>query len=79
MYNVIKKKLLYFSFKSLLCLCVSCQEVAHDLEESKYQHAEPRLSIYGRSPEEWESLSHWFIQHKVYSPNMRWIIQVPRI
>uniref|UniRef100_A0A673J7N7 AMP deaminase n=1 Tax=Sinocyclocheilus rhinocerous TaxID=307959 RepID=A0A673J7N7_9TELE len=56
-----------------------CQEVAHDLEESKYQHAEPRLSIYGRSPEEWESLSHWFIQHKVYSPNMRWIIQVPRI
>ncbi|XP_067256283.1 AMP deaminase 3 isoform X3 [Chanodichthys erythropterus] len=55
------------------------KEVAHDLEESKYQHAEPRLSIYGRSPEEWESLSHWFIQHKVYSPNMRWIIQVPRI
>ncbi|TRY95817.1 hypothetical protein DNTS_021269 [Danionella cerebrum] len=55
------------------------KEVAHDLEESKYQHAEPRLSIYGRCPEEWESLSHWFIQHKVYSPNMRWIIQVPRI
>uniref|UniRef100_A0A672NXJ1 AMP deaminase n=1 Tax=Sinocyclocheilus grahami TaxID=75366 RepID=A0A672NXJ1_SINGR len=55
------------------------KEVARDLEESKYQHAEPRLSIYGRSPEEWESLSHWFIQHKVYSPNMRWIIQVPRI
>uniref|UniRef100_A0AAR2LHU5 AMP deaminase n=1 Tax=Pygocentrus nattereri TaxID=42514 RepID=A0AAR2LHU5_PYGNA len=55
------------------------KEVAHDLEESKYQHAEPRLSIYGRSPEEWESLSHWFIQQKVHSPNMRWIIQVPRI
>uniref|UniRef100_A0A8B9I0M5 AMP deaminase n=1 Tax=Astyanax mexicanus TaxID=7994 RepID=A0A8B9I0M5_ASTMX len=54
-------------------------EVAHDLEESKYQHAEPRLSIYGRCPEEWESLSHWFIQHKVHSPNMRWVIQVPRI
>ncbi|TNN86600.1 AMP deaminase 3 [Liparis tanakae] len=55
------------------------KEVAHDLEESKYQHAEPRLSIYGRSPEEWDSLSKWFIQHKVHSPNMRWIIQVPRI
>ncbi|KAF5891982.1 AMP deaminase 3-like isoform X2, partial [Clarias magur] len=55
------------------------KEVAHDLEESKYQHAEPRLSIYGRSAEEWESLSHWFIQHKVHSPNMRWVIQVPRI
>uniref|UniRef100_A0A8B9HVA4 AMP deaminase n=2 Tax=Astyanax mexicanus TaxID=7994 RepID=A0A8B9HVA4_ASTMX len=54
-------------------------KLAHDLEESKYQHAEPRLSIYGRCPEEWESLSHWFIQHKVHSPNMRWVIQVPRI
>uniref|UniRef100_A0A8C1ZY94 AMP deaminase n=1 Tax=Cyprinus carpio TaxID=7962 RepID=A0A8C1ZY94_CYPCA len=55
------------------------KEVAHDLEESKYQHAEPRLSIYGRAPEEWDSLSKWFIKQKLYSPNMRWIIQVPRI
>ncbi|XP_061100488.1 AMP deaminase 3 isoform X2 [Conger conger] len=55
------------------------KEVAHDLEESKYQHAEPRLSIYGRSPDEWENLSRWFIQHKLHSPNMQWIIQVPRI
>ncbi|XP_021458998.1 AMP deaminase 3 isoform X1 [Oncorhynchus mykiss] len=55
------------------------KEVAHELEESKYQHAEPRMSIYGRSPDEWESLASWFIQHKVHSPNMRWIIQVPRI
>ncbi|XP_057690348.1 AMP deaminase 3 [Corythoichthys intestinalis] len=55
------------------------KEVAHDLEESKYQHAEPRLSIYGRSPDEWHSLAKWFILHKVHSPNMRWVIQVPRI
>uniref|UniRef100_A0A3B4T8B0 AMP deaminase n=1 Tax=Seriola dumerili TaxID=41447 RepID=A0A3B4T8B0_SERDU len=55
------------------------KEVAKELEDSKYQHAEPRLSIYGRSPSEWESLATWFIQHKVHSPNMRWMIQVPRI
>ncbi|XP_062948766.1 AMP deaminase 3 isoform X6 [Cynocephalus volans] len=55
------------------------KEVARELEESKYQYSEPRLSIYGRSPEEWPNLARWFIQHKVYSPNMRWIIQVPRI
>ncbi|XP_006642559.3 AMP deaminase 3 isoform X2 [Lepisosteus oculatus] len=55
------------------------KEVAHDLEESKYQYAEPRLSIYGRSPDEWDSLAKWFILHKVYSPNMSWIIQIPRI
>ncbi|KAG5849163.1 AMP deaminase 3 isoform X2 [Anguilla anguilla] len=55
------------------------KEVAHDLEESKYQHAEPRLSIYGRAPEEWHNLACWFIQHKVHSTNMQWIIQIPRI
>uniref|UniRef100_A0A671LTK9 AMP deaminase n=1 Tax=Sinocyclocheilus anshuiensis TaxID=1608454 RepID=A0A671LTK9_9TELE len=55
------------------------KEVAHELEESKYQHAEPRLSIYGRATEEWENLSKWFIKQKLHSPNMRWIIQVPRI
>ena len=30
-----------------------CREVFDDLEESKYQHAEYRVSIYGRSPTEW--------------------------
>uniref|UniRef100_A0A8C4FEG5 AMP deaminase n=1 Tax=Dicentrarchus labrax TaxID=13489 RepID=A0A8C4FEG5_DICLA len=55
------------------------KEVAKELEESKYQHAEPRLSIYGRSTSEWESLANWFIQHRIHSPNMRWMIQVPRI
>ncbi|XP_053108282.1 AMP deaminase 3 isoform X3 [Hemicordylus capensis] len=54
-------------------------EVARELEESKYQYTEPRLSVYGRSPDEWQNLAKWFIRHKVYSPHMRWIIQVPRI
>ncbi|KAJ3596679.1 hypothetical protein NHX12_003083 [Muraenolepis orangiensis] len=55
------------------------KEVAHGLEESKYQHAEPRLSIYGRSPDEWLSLASWFSMHQLHSPNLRWMIQVPRI
>ncbi|XP_044537758.1 AMP deaminase 3 [Gracilinanus agilis] len=55
------------------------KEVARELEESKYQYTEPRLSIYGRSSLEWLNLARWFINHKVYSPNVRWIIQVPRI
>lgn len=59
--------------------CGVFQEVAKELEESKYQHAEPRLSIYGRSASEWENLANWFIQHRVHSPNMRWMIQIPRI
>ncbi|KAM4795073.1 AMP deaminase 1 [Rhinophrynus dorsalis] len=55
------------------------KEVGSDLEDAKYQYAEPRLSIYGRSPEEWTKLAQWFNKHKVYSPNMKWMIQIPRI
>ncbi|KAM9519868.1 AMP deaminase 1 [Guaruba guarouba] len=55
------------------------KEVGSDLEDAKYQYAEPRLSIYGRSAEEWPKLASWFTKHRVYSPNMKWMIQVPRI
>ncbi|NXN18445.1 AMPD1 deaminase, partial [Indicator maculatus] len=55
------------------------KEVGSDLEDAKYQYAEPRLSIYGRSAEEWLKLADWFNRHRVYSPNMKWMIQVPRI
>ncbi|XP_012405075.1 AMP deaminase 1 [Sarcophilus harrisii] len=55
------------------------KEVGADLEDAKYQHAEPRLSIYGRSPEEWTKLSAWFVSNRINCPNMTWVIQVPRI
>ncbi|XP_071993770.1 AMP deaminase 1 [Engystomops pustulosus] len=55
------------------------KEVGSDLEDAKYQYAEPRLSIYGRSPEEWTKLAYWFNKHRVYSPNMKFMIQIPRI
>ena len=51
----------------------------YDLEDSKYQNAEYRLSIYGRSYDEWDKLAHWAIKHNVYSDNVRWLIQVPRL
>ena len=35
------------------------KQVGKDLEESKYQHAEPRLSIYGRRYDEFEKLAKW--------------------
>uniref|UniRef100_A0A672JD08 AMP deaminase n=1 Tax=Salarias fasciatus TaxID=181472 RepID=A0A672JD08_SALFA len=55
------------------------KEVAADLEEARYQYAEPRLSIYGCNPSEWTKLSSWFVKHRVYSPQLKWMIQVPRI
>ncbi|XP_043572441.1 AMP deaminase 2-like isoform X3 [Chiloscyllium plagiosum] len=55
------------------------KEVMEDLEESKYQNAELRLSIYGRSRDEWDRLAKWAVKHKVYSNNVCWLVQVPRL
>src|SRR3954465_10347865 len=35
------------------------REVFSDLEASKYQMAEYRISIYGRSEDEWDKLAAW--------------------
>ncbi|XP_060766536.1 AMP deaminase 2-like isoform X2 [Neoarius graeffei] len=55
------------------------KEVMSDLEESKYQNAELRLSVYGRSRDEWDKLAEWAVTHTVYSDNVRWLIQIPRL
>ncbi|KAL4245706.1 metallo-dependent hydrolases superfamily protein [Abortiporus biennis] len=55
------------------------QEVMTDLEQSKYQNCEWRISIYGRSPHEWDKLAKWIIKNKLFSHNVRWLIQIPRL
>ncbi|TKR80967.1 hypothetical protein L596_014929 [Steinernema carpocapsae] len=55
------------------------KEVLSDLEDSKYQQAEPRLSIYGRSKDEWDKLAKWAISHDVWSSNVMWMVQIPRL
>lgn len=54
-------------------------EVFSELRETKYQNSEYRISIYGRDPMEWDKLGKWFQDHKVYSDNVRWLIQIPRL
>ncbi|TFK63050.1 AMP deaminase [Pluteus cervinus] len=55
------------------------REVMIDLEQSKYQNCEWRLSIYGRSIDEWDKLAKWIVRNKLYSHNVRWLIQIPRL
>ncbi|EGN98586.1 hypothetical protein SERLA73DRAFT_169523 [Serpula lacrymans var. lacrymans S7.3] len=55
------------------------QEVMTDLEQSKYQNCEWRISIYGRSPNEWDKLAKWIVGNKLYSHNVRWLVQIPRL
>ncbi|GJJ15752.1 hypothetical protein Clacol_010030 [Clathrus columnatus] len=55
------------------------QELMEDLEQSKYQNCEWRISIYGRSLNEWDKLAKWVVDNKLVSHNVRWLIQVPRL
>lgn len=55
------------------------KEVIADLESSKYQMVEWRISIYGRSMDEWDKLAAWVVDNKLFSHNVRWLIQIPRL
>ena len=55
------------------------RQVFEDLESNKYQFAEYRLSIYGAKNNEWDALSDWVVDHKLFSANVRWMIQIPRL
>ncbi|KAJ3171651.1 AMP deaminase [Geranomyces variabilis] len=55
------------------------KEVFSDLEASKYQNSEYRVSIYGRSRDEWDKLAKWVVHNKLFSPNVRWLVQIPRL
>ncbi|KAJ3246799.1 AMP deaminase [Chytriomyces hyalinus] len=55
------------------------KEVFTDLEASKYQMAEYRVSIYGRSKDEWDKLASWIVDNKLVSENVRWLVQIPRL
>ncbi|KAG2216956.1 hypothetical protein INT45_001427, partial [Circinella minor] len=55
------------------------REMIFDLEVTRYQNVEPRLTILGTSKDEWDKLAKWVINHKLFSSNVRWLVQVPRI
>ena len=55
------------------------REVFVDLDANKYQHAEYRLSVYGRKAAEWDTLAAWVCNHGLYSDNVVWLIQLPRL
>ena len=43
------------------------------------RQAEYRVSIYGRNRKEWDGLADWVVDHQLFSPHNRWLIQVPRL
>ncbi|CAI7722060.1 AMP deaminase, putative [Plasmodium vivax] len=57
---------------------ITKQEIKN-LEKSKYQHVEWRISIYGQNPSEWKKLARWVLQNNLSSGSVRWVVQVPRL
>ncbi|KAJ7950002.1 AMP deaminase [Quillaja saponaria] len=55
------------------------KQVFSDLDASKYQMAEYRISIYGRKQSEWDQLASWIVNNELYSDNVVWLIQLPRL
>ena len=55
------------------------KQVCSDLEANKYTMAEYRISIYGRKATEWDNLAAWVLNNNVYSENIVWLIQIPRL
>ncbi|PFH58937.1 hypothetical protein XA68_13026 [Ophiocordyceps unilateralis] len=55
------------------------KEVISDLESSKYQMVEWRISVYGKSIDEWDKLAAWVVDNKLFSHNVRWLVQIPRL
>mmetsp|Transcript_45118 Transcript_45118/g.107286 ORF Transcript_45118/g.107286 Transcript_45118/m.107286 type:complete len:747 (+) Transcript_45118:81-2321(+) len=55
------------------------QEVMKAHHQQKFVCAEWRISIYGRNRNEWARLGAWFRKYKIMCPEIRWLIQVPRL
>ncbi|PRQ42902.1 putative hydrolase [Rosa chinensis] len=55
------------------------KQVFSDLSASKYQMAEYRVSIYGRKQSEWDQMASWIVNNELYSENVVWLIQLPRL
>jgi len=55
------------------------REVFADLEAAKYTLAEYRLSIYGKSRDEWSKLAAWVVDNGLASTQVRWMVQIPRL
>uniref|UniRef100_A0A0C9S924 AMP deaminase n=1 Tax=Wollemia nobilis TaxID=56998 RepID=A0A0C9S924_9CONI len=55
------------------------KQVFSDLAASKYQMAEYRISIYGRKQSEWDQMASWIVNNELYSENVVWLIQLPRL
>ena len=50
------------------------KELINMLDDQQFIGCEWRISISGKSMEEWHKLGKWFVKNKLYSSKVRWLI-----
>lgn len=55
------------------------RQLMDELEEERYILQEWRISVYGKSQEEYGRLAQWARKFNLSCHNVRWFIQVPRL
>ena len=50
------------------------KELINMLDDQQFIGCEWRISISGKSMEEWHKLGKWFVKNKLYSAKVRWLI-----
>lgn len=55
------------------------KEVMASYRSAKFVNGEWRISIYGKSLDEWAKLASWFRTYDIQCQQVRWVIQVPRL
>lgn len=55
------------------------RDVITDAEQREYVACEFGISVYGKSKREWATLSKWCTENSLFSEQLRWLVQVPRL
>lgn len=55
------------------------QELIEEMEDREYLKWEWGISLYGKNENELEILSKWICANNLFSDNVRWYLQVPRL
>ena len=58
---------------------ITREVIGGDVSANNHVYLEPRLSIYGRSENEWDALASWVVRYNLVSKRVKWMVQIPRI
>ncbi len=58
---------------------ITREVIGGGVSDTNHVYLEPRLSIYGRCENEWDSLAAWVVRYNLVSKRVKWMVQIPRI